>query len=161
MFNFLNKKSKNKVNLSSIGKGELITLEKVNDPVFSNKMMGDGVAVILSDRTVVAPCDGTICLISDTKHAFGIKTAENIEILVHIGLETVNLKGQGFEYFVNVNDSVKKGEPILKVDLDLMKEKGIDLVTPIIVLESDKYKIEKMTEKEVEIDSIVMEIEVL
>ena len=116
--------------------GETVALEKVPDPVFSEKMMGDGIAFTFEGDTVCAPCDGTISLIADTKHAFGITSDNKAEVLIHIGFDTVNLQGEGFSKLVEQGDKVKKGTPIIRVDRALMKDKGIDLTTPMVVTNS-------------------------
>ena len=98
MFNFLKKN-----NLVAPVNGKIIPIEEVPDPVFAQKMMGEGIAIIPKDSSFVAPADGTITLISETKHAFGMTLDNGMELLVHIGLETVNLKGEGFNTLVEVN----------------------------------------------------------
>ena len=113
MFKFMNKQDGGIV--SPID-GKCINIEDVPDKVFSTRMMGDGFAIIPSDNIVVSPVDGIIVMIPNSKHAFGIKTRSGVEILVHVGLDTVNLKGRGFETFVKVGDKVKKNMPILKFD---------------------------------------------
>lgn len=133
---------KKKVALYSPVNGKMISIEETSDEVFSSKMMGEGVAFVLEDRWICAPCDGRVSMIPATLHAFGITTANQAEVLVHVGLDTVDLDGEGFEQLVAQGDSVKKGTPILKVDLDFMKDQGIDLTTPMVVTNSSDYKID-------------------
>lgn len=121
--------------------GEVIALSEVPDPVFSQKMMGDGIAICASGNNVVAPADGTITLIAQTSHAFGMTLDNGIELMVHVGLETVSLNGQGFEVLAQMGDKVKKGTPILHVDCALMKDKGISLITPCIIINHQEHPI--------------------
>ncbi|MBE6849776.1 MAG: PTS IIBC subunit [Ruminococcus sp.] len=113
--------------------GRGIALESVQDPVFSQKVLGDGCAVIPSDGKIYSPVDGVISSIADTRHAYGFTTADGLEILVHFGLETVALKGEGFTSYVKVGDHVRTGELVAEADLALLREKGIDLTTPVLV----------------------------
>lgn len=139
MFNFL-KKNNNNINIKSPFEGELIDITKVNDHMFSSKMLGDGVAVRPSNNKAVAPCDGEITQIFPTNHAFGITTKEGLEILVHIGIDTVELKGEGFERILEPGTLVKKGDPIIEVDLEYIKSNGKDSITPIIITNMDKVE---------------------
>ena len=136
MFNFL-KKSLTVVAPIS---GKTIDLSEVPDPVFAQKMAGDGIAIDSTGDTVVAPCDGTISLIMDSKHAFAITTSSGIELLVHVGLETVSLNGEGFEVLQTVNTKVTAGTPILKLDRSFIESKGICLITPVLIANPDKLK---------------------
>lgn len=138
MFKLFKKKE---VNLYSPINGKVIAIEEVSDNVFSSKMMGEGVAFILEDETICAPCDGEISLIPPTFHAFGMKTDNDMEILIHVGLDTVNLNGKGFKMLVNPGTKVKRGTPILKVDLEFMNNHAIDLTTPMIITNSSDYDI--------------------
>lgn len=122
-------------------KGELISLDNVPDKVFSERMMGDGVAINPIDNTLYAPCDGTIVMVASTKHALGLKTANHIEILIHVGLETVNLNGKGLDVLCKVNQKVKQGTPLLKIDLDYMNSNNINLVTPIIITSKNNFEV--------------------
>ena len=95
-------------------------------------MMGDGVAIIPSEDDIVAPCDGIVSMLYPTLHAFGITSADGLDILVHIGIDTVRLKGKGFRSFVKEGQKVRVGERIIKVDTYDMKNKGLDLTTMIL-----------------------------
>jgi glucose-specific phosphotransferase system IIA component len=140
--------------------GKQIALENVKDKVFASKMMGDGVAFQNIDALVVAPCDGEIVMVPDSKHAVGIKTDCGIELLLHIGLDTVKLKGEGFEVFVKVGDKVSKGDALMKVDLNFMKSNGIDLTTPMIITDAENKKINiKGNDSVRKGESIVIEVE--
>jgi len=118
--------------------GEVIGLEEVPDPVFSEKMMGDGLAIIPTEGKVVAPCDGKIIHVFPTKHAMGMLTKEGIELLIHIGLETVNLKGKGFDSFVEANTEVKQGQLLISFDLKYVSENAKSLITPIVITNMNK-----------------------
>ena len=126
------KKAKKDIVVSSPLEGEMVPLDKVPDPVFSQKMMGDGFAVIPANGTVVSPVDGEVLSIFPTKHAVNLKDASGLEILIHVGLETVNLKGEGFTSFVSDGETVKKGQKLLEVDFDAIKEKVPSIITPVV-----------------------------
>jgi glucose PTS system EIICBA or EIICB component len=113
-------------------KGEIKPITEVPDQVFSGKMMGDGFAIVPSEGTIVSPVDGKIVNLFPTKHAIGILSDTGREILIHVGIDTVNLKGQGFETLVSENDTVTKGQPLLKVDLGYIKENATSIITPIV-----------------------------
>lgn len=130
--------------------GEVISLEEVPDPVFSQKMMGDGIAVIPTDGTVVSPVNGEIIQVFPTKHAIGILGDNGAQILIHIGIETVSLQGEGFTVNVAKGDRVKQGDPLMQVDLNIIEEKASSAITPIIITNSDEMsEIEKKSEKQV------------
>lgn len=115
--------------------GEIISLDTVDDDVFSQRMMGDGFAIIPSDGNVFSPFDGIVTSIFPTKHAITIKNSYGIEVLIHFGLDTVNLKGEGFTAHVSNEDRVKAGDLILSVDIASIKDKVKSLVVPIIFLD--------------------------
>ncbi|GAE26126.1 PTS system [Halalkalibacter wakoensis JCM 9140] len=118
--------------------GKILELSEVPDPVFSQKMMGDGMAIDPVEGEVVSPVDGEIVQVFPTKHAVGIKTKSGVEVLIHIGLETVNLNGEGFEAFVKAGDKVKRGDKLIAFDLDIIREKAASTITPIIVTNTDE-----------------------
>lgn len=136
MFGFLKKELK----LVSPVDGKTIDLSKVNDPVFAEKMAGDGLAIDSTGNTVVAPCDGTLTLIFKTNHAFSITTDNGVELLIHIGLDTVTLNGEGFERLIEEGQKVKAGTPIIKLNRELIESKGISLVTPVLITNVDSVK---------------------
>ncbi|MFD3158596.1 glucose-specific PTS transporter subunit IIBC [Haloimpatiens sp. FM7330] len=112
--------------------GKILNLSEVPDNVFSQKMMGDGFAIEPSNGELVSPVNGTITTLFPTKHAVGITSDDGLEILIHVGIDTVNLKGEGFEALVATDDKVKVGQPILKVNLDEVKTKVPSVITPVI-----------------------------
>lgn len=144
MLNFMRKKTKG-LTLHAISKGNLIPLEQINDPVFSQKLMGEGIAIDVKDNQIFSPVDGVITMIAQTKHAFGIKTSSGVEIIVHVGLETVALKGEGFYPKVKEGATVKQGEVILTIDTQFIKKQNVELVTPIIVSDSQGFTVHPVT----------------
>jgi glucose PTS system EIICBA or EIICB component len=127
-------------------KGELKPITEVPDQVFAGKMMGDGFAIVPVEGTIVSPVNGKIVNLFPTKHAIGILSDTGREILIHVGIDTVNLKGQGFETLVSENDIVDQGQPLLKVDLDYIKEHATSIITPVVftnLAEGEKVVIEK------------------
>ena len=122
--------------------GKAVALEKVPDDVFSQKILGDGLAIIPDDGNFVSPADGKIISVADSLHAYGIETDDGVQILIHIGLDSVKLKGEGFKSLVSVGDRVKMGQKICEVDLQLLKKRDINPTTPVIIT-SDGYSLEK------------------
>jgi sugar PTS system EIIA component len=112
-------------------------LEEVPDPVFSEKMMGDGIAIEPADGEVVSPVNGEVVQVFPTKHAVGLRSEAGVELLIHVGLETVSMNGEGFTAHVAAGDRVKVGQRLLTVDLDLVKQKAKSTITPIIVTNGD------------------------
>ena len=133
-------KKSNQVKLYSPVNGKRIDLSKVKDRVFSSKMMGDGLAFQFEEDTLYSPCDGQVALVYETLHAYGFRLDNGAEVLLHIGMDTVNLNGEGFTSFVKQGQKVKVGDPIVKIDLEFMKEKGIDLTTPMILTNGSNFE---------------------
>lgn len=129
--------------------GELIPLSEVKDDVFSNKLMGEGFAIIPSIGELYAPIDGTIEMVFETKHSLAMKSEDGTEILFHVGLETVNLKGKYFKPEVSVGKSVKQGDLLLSFELDKIVEEGFDPVTSVIITNRPDAKIETIESKKV------------
>ena len=120
--------------------GELIHLDKVNDPVFSQKLMGDGFAVKPSDNEIVAPIGGVIGTVFPTKHALMITSKNGLEIMLHLGIDTVELNGQPFEMFVQENDTVEAGQKLATMDLQKVQDSGKDTPIMTIITNSDAVK---------------------
>jgi len=127
--------------------GDVVELSEVEDEVFSQKMAGEGIALIPRSNTFVAPVSGTITKIFSTNHAFSIKTKTGLEVMVHIGLDTVALNGEGFKRLAEEGDKVSVGKPIILADLAFIAEQGKEIITPIVVnhekdlsIESDKVR---------------------
>jgi len=124
--------------------GETVCLESVNDEVFSQKMVGDGMAIRPISSSFTAPIDGVISKIFLTNHAYSIKSKKDLEIMVHIGLDTVSLEGKGFTRIASEGDVVQVGDVIIEADLAYITSCGKDTISPIVLLEnSDVKKIDK------------------
>lgn len=129
-------------------KGKTISLLSVNDPTFSNEILGKGAAVVPESDEVYAPFDGTVTNMFETGHAVGLEGNDGIELLIHVGLDTINLNGQYFNPAVKTGDVVKKGDILLKFDRNEIKKAGYDITTPIIVTNSDNFNnVELIEEK--------------
>ncbi|WP_313893578.1 PTS glucose transporter subunit IIA [Psychrobacillus sp.] len=139
--------------------GEVIPLEDVPDPVFSQKMMGEGVAIMPTAGKVLAPMDGEIVLVSDTKHAVGIRAKDGTEILIHVGLETVSLRGEGFTVLVRVGDHVSVGQLLIEVNLEYIREHAKSIVTPIIITNGIDKEVQcSYTNAAIQGETVVMNI---
>ncbi|MFP3885172.1 PTS glucose transporter subunit IIA [Priestia filamentosa] len=142
MFKKLFGKKTREENITAPLTGRIFSLENVPDPVFSQKMMGEGFAIEPTNGEVVAPIDGEIIQLFHTKHAIGLKTENGTEIIIHVGLETVAMEGDGFTAHVKEGSKVKKGDKLLTVDLEKVREKAKSTVTPVVVTNSaDSEKI--------------------
>lgn len=120
-------------------KGEVLNLSDIEDAAFSSGVLGQGVAIMPSDGKVVAPVNGVVTTLFPSLHAIGILSDEGVEVLIHIGLNTVQLEGRGFEACINQGDRITKGQMILKFDIDVIKEAGYSVVTPIVVTNSSQF----------------------
>lgn len=146
-------------NIVSPVKGKLIPIEKVNDTTFSGKVLGDGVAIIPENGKVYAPADGTIATIFETKHLIGLKTDNGTELLIHVGINTVELGGRFFEAHVNENDYVKKGDLLLEFDKESIEEEGYDAVVLVVATDLDKNKrLEKSNMEEVNQENVIFSV---
>ncbi len=122
--------------------GEAVPLSQVPDPVFAEGMVGHGAAIIPSTGgEAVAPVSGALVKLFEGGHAFGIETDDGIEMIVHIGLDTIELQGEGFEKLATEGDEVRAGQPIVRFDLEAIKAAGYDPVTPVVVTNSDEYPV--------------------
>lgn len=126
-------------------KGQVMPLESVNDEMFSKKIIGDGVAIDPSEGIVYSPIDGLVIMTTATNHAIGIRTNDGVEILIHVGLDTVNLNGQFMETLVKDNSEIKNGTPLIKFDINKIKDLNIDLVTPVIVTNTGEHAVFSQT----------------
>ncbi|WP_144557968.1 beta-glucoside-specific PTS transporter subunit IIABC [Shouchella miscanthi] len=120
-------------------KGELVPLKDLSDPTFAQEIMGKGVAIEPTENRIIAPISGEVMVLPDSQHAIGIKGDEGEEILIHIGIDTVSLKGEHFEAFVQVGDRIEVGEPLITFDREAIKEAGFQTVTMIIVTNTPDY----------------------
>ncbi|GET19246.1 PTS system, sucrose-specific IIABC component [Ligilactobacillus agilis] len=126
-------------NIAAPVDGQVKDLGDVNDQVFSTKLMGDGAAIVPSDGTVYSPVDGQVTVAYETKHAYGLKSKDGAEVLIHIGIDTVNLKGEGFESFVKQGQTVKAGDKLGTVDLAKVKAEGYDTTVMVVVTNTNNY----------------------
>ena len=116
--------------------GKVVPLKEVPDPVFSQEMMGKGCAIIPSDGNIYSPVNGVVRMIAPTKHAIGLESENGLEILIHFGLETVALKGEGFEVLVSEGQEVKQGDLLIQANYMFMKENNINMITPVVITRS-------------------------
>ena len=130
---------KNKISIMSPINGEAVPLSSVNDLTFAEEIMGKGIAIIPTEGKVVSPINGTVEMVFNTKHAIGLKSDDGAEILIHIGLDTVKLEGEHFNVFVKNGDRVNVGDKLVEFDKDAIKNKGYDVITPIIVTNTMDY----------------------
>ena len=125
--------------------GKVVSMENVPDPAFAQKMMGEGCGIDLTDGTVIAPFDAEITAAYPTGHAFGLKSKEDgTEILIHVGIDTVDLEGEGFDTNIKKGDSVKQGDVLVVVDLDMVRQAGKSLVSPIAFTGNEKVEVYKI-----------------
>lgn len=116
--------------------GRLLPLEEVPDPVFSRGLVGPGFAVEPTSGTITAPIDGTVVTLPDSLHAVGIRHCTGVEVLVHVGVDTVTLKGEGFRALCSEGQEVRSGDPLLEVDLEVVTAKVPSIITPVIVTDA-------------------------
>ncbi len=126
--------------LGAYADGKVVDLKKVEDEVFSQGILGQGIAIEPTQGVIYAPCDATVSNVVDSKHAIGLKTAEGFELLIHVGIDTVNLKGKYFEYAVSNGESVRKGDVLIRFDKAAIEKAGYKTVTPLVIADADGYK---------------------
>ena len=120
--------------------GNAVALHQVSDPAFATGLLGKGVAIEPSEGRIVAPCDATVDMVFDTAHAVTLKNDYGTEILIHVGLDTVNLKGKYYTAHVKAGDTVKKGQLLIEFDLRAIQKAGYDTITPVVICNSDAYR---------------------
>lgn len=118
--------------------GEIVNIEDVPDVVFSEKIVGDGVAIRPTGNKIVAPVDGVIGKIFETNHAFSMESKEGVELFVHFGIDTVELKGEGFTRVAQEGQSVKRGDTVIEFDLELLESKAKSVLTPVVISNMDE-----------------------
>lgn len=132
-------KSEQAYTVGAPAKGKAVPLSEVNDPTFADGLLGKGAAVIPSEGKIYAPVDGTVGMMFETKHAVSLTTEYGAEILVHVGLDTVELKGKFYEGHVKAGDQVKAGDLLISFDIDQVKAAGYDVITPVLICNTDDY----------------------
>ena len=139
--------------------GEIVNIEDVPDVVFAEKIVGDGIAIKPAGNKIVAPVDGTIGKIFETNHAFSIESDDGIELFVHFGIDTVELKGEGFKRIAEEGQAVKKGDLVIEFDLDLLEEKAKSVLTPVVISNMDEIKeLNKLTGSVTVGETVIMRI---
>ncbi|PJG86603.1 PTS glucose transporter subunit IIA [Conservatibacter flavescens] len=137
--------------------GEIVNIEDVPDVVFSEKIVGDGVAIRPTGNTIVAPVDGVIGKIFETNHAFSMESKEGVELFVHFGIDTVELKGEGFHRIAQEGQTVKRGDAVIGFDLPLLESKAKSVLTPIVISNMDEIShVEKKSGQVVAGESVVL-----
>lgn len=119
--------------------GEVVALKDVNDPTFAQEILGKGAAVIPAENVLKSPVNGEVVMVFNTEHAIGLKSDDGAEILIHVGIDTVNLKGEHYHALVKAGDRVKIGDPILEADFEAIKAKGYDIVTPVLITNGSDF----------------------
>lgn len=119
--------------------GKAIPMSQVEDPTFSQEILGKGTAIEPSEGRITAPADGTITMVFDTKHAISMTTASGAELIIHVGLDTVQIKGEHFTAHVKAGDKVKAGELLLEFDLEAIKKAGYKVTTPVIICNTPSF----------------------
>lgn len=158
MFSFLKKKNNNEVICAPV-KGKAVASKEVSDPTFGEEILGAGMAIMPAEGKVYSPVDGKISMCIDSNHAVGILSDAGTEILIHIGLDTVSLKGQHFTCHISEGAVVKKGDLMIEFDMEAVKAAGFDVITPVIVTNSFEFKeVIRFVDKDVEVGDVVMEL---
>ena len=160
-------KEKNKVlehgtSLLSPLKGKIITLSEVKDAVFSSGVLGDGVAILPEEDVLYSPADAEITALFPTGHAIGLTTVSGLEILIHVGMDTVQLEGKGFTPVVKVGDKVTKGQKLLMFDRELIEKEGYDIVTPIVITNTkllEGFNLKKAKQENINVGEVILTIE--
>ena len=127
------------VEIASPLKGEVLPLNEVKDEAFASGILGNGIAINPKEGVLVSPVNGVVNALLPTLHAIGITTQEGVELLIHIGMDTVKLKGEGFKAFVKQGDEIKIGQKLIEFDIDLLKSKGYCLDVPIVITNMMNY----------------------
>lgn len=146
MFDSLKKmfeKNAKTISLKAVEDGRTIPMDEVNDQTFAQELLGPGIAIAPSNGTVVSPINGTIATVMDTKHAVCIQGEDGLELIVHAGLDTVELNGKYYQTYKEIGDQVKAGDVLLEFDLEEITKAGYDVTTPIVITNLGDYKITK------------------
>ena len=148
---------KKEISVGAYLNGKAIPLSEVQDEAFACGALGDGVAIEPSEGKLYAPADGVISTVFHTGHAVGITTKDNVDLLIHVGLDTVKMDGRGFEILCRDGQEVKKGDLLIRADLELIRQEGYDTITPVVICNSDDFsQIEKRADGEVAVGDTVL-----
>ena len=160
MFNFFKKEKQTKeIILKAPIKGEIIDIKEVEDPAFSTKALGDGIAIKPFEGKLVSPANGTIEAIFPTKHAIGIKLNNGIRILIHIGMDTVKLNGEHFIAHIEKGEKVSTGDLLIEFDIEKINEKGYSTTTPIVITNTEDFsRIESIAKGNIELGEDLFKI---
>ena len=159
LFDFLKKKDNADVIAAPVA-GEAVESSQINDPTFGEEMLGKGIAIKPTDTKVYAPFDGTVALVFDTKHAISLVSETGAEVLIHVGLDTVSLKGEHFTTHVENGAAVKKGDLLMEFDKEAIAVAGFETIIPVVVCNSDDYKgVKRITGSVVKPGDTIMELE--
>ena len=162
MFDSLKKmfeKNAKTISLKAVEDGRTIPMDEVNDQTFAQELLGPGIAIVPSNGTVVSPIDGTVATVMDTKHAVCIQGEDGLELIVHAGLDTVELNGKYYQTYKKIGDQVKAGDVLLEFDLEEITKAGYDVTTPIVITNLGDYKITKcLTGQQVKAGEEVMQL---
>ncbi|TJX68883.1 PTS glucose transporter subunit IIA [Soehngenia saccharolytica] len=140
MFDIFKRNTSGEIIIKSPITGEIIGINEVPDKVFSGKLVGDGIGILPQDSYVYSPVNGEIVQIAPQKYAIGFRTKENVEILIHLGIDTVKLKGKGFEVYASKNQRIKTGDKLIKVDWDFVSENAKSIISPIVITNMEAIK---------------------
>ena len=140
---------KNPKIIASPLEGKVIPLAEVSDPMFREEMLGKGCAIIPADGKLVSPFDGVIDSVPESRHAIMMTSDDGVELLIHIGIDTVELKGEHFTSLVSAGERVREGDVLIEFDVEAIKSSGYDTSTPIVVTNSEKYSSIKTLQKKV------------
>lgn len=160
MFGKLKKMMKQEIEILSPVAGKAVSLQEVSDPVFQQEIVGKGIAVIPAGGRIVAPADGEVTVMFETGHALSITADSGAEILIHVGLDTVNLKGAHYTPRVKQGDKVKAGDLLLEFDREAIQAEGYDTITPVVICNHELFKgLKTETGKEVSELDVVIRLE--
>ena len=148
------------ISLKAVEDGRTIPMDEVNDQTFAQELLGPGIAIVPSNGTVVSPINGTIATVMDTKHAVCIQGEDGLELIVHAGLDTVELNGKYYQTYKEIGNQVKAGDVLLEFDLEEIAKAGYDVTTPIVITNLGDYKITKcLTGQQVKAGDEVIQLE--
>lgn len=132
-------KKEEKIQIFAPVEGKLVPLSEVSDPTFAEEILGQGAAVIPSGNQFFSPVDGTLTTVFPTGHAVALTSADGVEVLLHVGLDTVKLNGKHFTVHVEEGQQVKKGDLLLEADLEQIKAEGFDTITPVVICNTEEF----------------------